>query len=106
MPKYLGKVKYTSDGLKGLRATGAASRADFGRGLIEALGGSVEAYYFAFGEWDLYTVMDLPNDESAAAISVAIGEAGAATAEITKLLTPDQVDAAFAVNVGYRPPGQ
>jgi uncharacterized protein with GYD domain len=106
MPKYLGLTKFTSEGLKGLRSGGAASRVEVVRSLVEGVGGKLEGYYFAFGEIDVYAVLDLPDDETAAAISLAAGESGVAAATVVKLLTPEQVDAAYQVNVGYRPPGQ
>ena len=106
MPKYLGKVKYTPDGLKGLREQGAVSRRQTGTDIISGLGGTQESYYFAFGDDDVYAIFDLPDDEAAAALSVAINSAGAAKATITKLLTAEQVDEAFKRTVDYRPPGR
>ena len=106
MPKYLGLTKFTAEGMKGLRSGGAAARVDVVRSLIEGIGGKLEAYYFAFGEVDVYAIFDVPNDEVATAISLAANESGAASAQIVKLLTPEQVDEAHKVNVGYRPPGQ
>ena len=106
MPKYLGLTKFTAEGIKGLRSGGAAARVDVVRSMVEGIGGKLEAYYFAFGEVDVYAIIDLPNDEAAAAVSLAANESGAATAQVVKLLTPEQVDASFKVNVRYRPPGQ
>jgi uncharacterized protein with GYD domain len=106
MPKYLARAKFTADGMKGLRAAGAVSRRKMGDEIAQALGGTQEAYYFAFGEWDAYSIMDLPNDEAMAALSTAANQAGLAQIEIVKLLTPEQLDEAFKVDVGYRPPGQ
>jgi uncharacterized protein with GYD domain len=105
MPKYLGMVKYTPEGLRGVREMGAAARVELGRAAVASLGGTVESYYFAFGEWDVYNVIDLPDDEAAAALSIAVNAAGAAKAAVTKLLTADQVDEAFKRTVDYRPPG-
>ena len=106
MPKYLGLTKFSAEGIKGLRSGGAAARVDIVRSMVEGIGGKLEAYYFAFGEVDVYAIIDLPNDEAAAAVSLAANESGVATAQVVKLLTPEQVDASFKVNVRYRPPGQ
>jgi uncharacterized protein with GYD domain len=106
MPKYLGLTKFASEALKGLRSAGAVARADAVRSVVEAMGGKLEAYYFAFGEWDVYAVIDLPNDETAAALSLTASETGVVSTQVVKLLTPEQVDEAYKVNVGYRPPGQ
>jgi len=105
MPKYLGKVKYTPEGLKGLREAGAASRLEAGKIATASLGGTQECYYFAFGDDDVYAILDLPDDEAATALSITINSAGFAKASVTKLLTADQVDEAFTRNPDYRPPG-
>ncbi len=105
MPKYLGKIKYTREGLKGLRAEGAVSRLAVTAAAIASVGGTQEAYYFAFGEYDAYGIIDLPDDEAAVALSVTINSAGAVSLTMTKLLTPEQVDEAFSRSVDYRPPG-
>ena len=68
-------------------------------------GGRLDTFYFAFGDRDAYVVLDLPDNESAAAIALAVNAAGGATAKTTVLLTPDEVDAAAKRSVDYRAPG-
>ena len=48
--------------------------------------------------------MDLPDEKSAAALSLAIGAAGALDLKITVLVTPETIDAAVAESVSYRAP--
>ncbi len=74
--------------------------------ITASIGGTQEAYYFAFGEDDVVAIFDLPDDEAAAALSIAVNAGGAAKATVTKLLTAEQVDEAFKRTVAYRPPGQ
>ena len=50
MPKYLIKANYTLEGLKGVRAKGAKSRADVVGNMVNGMGGTVESFYFAFGD--------------------------------------------------------
>jgi uncharacterized protein with GYD domain len=50
-------------------------------------------------------VVDLPDNEAAAAIALAVNTSGAATVKTTVLLTPEQVDEAAKRSVDYRPPG-
>ena len=52
MAKYLAKANFTTEGLAGLRAAGAASRVAAGHALAASVGGTLEAYYFAFGDVD------------------------------------------------------
>lgn len=90
---------------RAVRKTGAASRVEAARIAAASVGGTMECYYFAFGDVDVYAVLDLPDDEAAVALSVTASATGMMRAEVTKLLTAEQVDAAFTRGVDYRPPG-
>jgi uncharacterized protein with GYD domain len=104
MPKYLATANFTPEGLKGMRAGGAASRVQMNRVAIESLGGTLECYYYAFGEHDVYAVIDLPDDEAAAAASLTVNETGLVRVQVVKLLTGEQVDVALSRTPDYRPP--
>src|SRR6478672_5075435 len=104
MAKFLVKA-YTAEGAKGVQDTGGTSRRDAVAKMAEGLGGSLESFYFAFGKTDAYVVLDLPDNRSAAAASIAVNASGGATSEVIVLLTPDDIDAAANMSVGYRPPG-
>jgi uncharacterized protein with GYD domain len=73
--------------------------------MTESLGGKLESFHFAFGDADAYVLVDLPDNEAAAAVALAVNAAGAVRTKTTVLLTPDEVDAAAKLSVGYRPPG-
>lgn len=105
MPKYLFQASYTQEGLQGLMSEGGTKRQKMVETLVDAIGGSLEAFYYAFGDSDLYAVVDLPDDVSATAASLAIGASGAASIKTTVLVTPETVDEAVNRSVGYRPPG-
>jgi uncharacterized protein with GYD domain len=74
--------------------------------LAESVGGSLESYYFAFGDDSYFIVVDLPNDEAAAAVALTVGASGAVSNSTIKLLTPEQVDAALKLSPTYRAPGK
>jgi uncharacterized protein with GYD domain len=105
MPKYLVKAQYTAEGAKGIQSAGGTSRRDAIAKMAEGLGGSLESFYFAFGETDAYVVLDVPDNRAAVAASMAVGATGAATSEVVVLLTPEDLDAAAGLSVDYRPPG-
>jgi uncharacterized protein with GYD domain len=105
MPKYLIEASYTLDGVKGVQSAGGSSRRDAVANVAESLGGRLENFYFAFGDHDVYTVLDLPDNESAAAVALAVNAAGGASVRTVVLLTPEEVDAAAKRSVDYRPPG-
>lgn len=106
MPKYLFEASYTQDGLKGVAAGGGSARRDAIDSMISALGGKVEAFYFAQGESDVVLIIDLPDNKTVAAVSLAVGGAGSVTNMNTRaLLTPEEIDEAAKTAVEYRPPG-
>ncbi|MEX0984874.1 MAG: GYD domain-containing protein [Actinomycetota bacterium] len=105
MARYLFKVSYSVEGMKGVMKEGAENRATFVGKMAANLGGSVESFDFAFGETDVYALCEIPDDETAAAIAMAVGSSGVGSCDTVKLLTPAQVDKARGITTGYRPPG-
>ncbi len=105
MPKYLISASYTLDGVKGLQSAGGSSRRDAIAKVAESVGGRLESLYFAFGDRDVYTIVDLPDNESATAVALTVNASGAVTVDTTVLLTPEEVDGAAKRSVDYRPPG-
>lgn len=105
MPKYMWKVSYSADGIRGLMKQGAADRAAQIAQVTASNGGALESFYFAFGDTDVYVIADLPGDTTAAAISLAVAASGAAGIETVKLLTPTEMDEARGIQTGYVPPG-
>ena len=105
MPMYLYKVTYTDQGLSGLMKQGAADRAAQIGSIVEKNGGSMAGFYFAFGDTDAYVINDLPDDATAAALSLAVASSGTARCETVKLLTPAEVDQARSLQTGYVAPG-
>ena len=105
MAKYLFQASYTQAGLAGLQREGGTSRCAALTTTVQSVGGTVEALYYSFGEWDIQLIVDLPDDTAATALSIAFGAAGALNSRVTALVTPEVVDAAIATSVAYRPPG-
>jgi uncharacterized protein with GYD domain len=105
MPKYLIEASYTLEGVRGVQSAGGSSRRDAVAAVAESVGGKLDSFHFGFGESDAYVIVDLPDNESAAAVALAVNAAGGATAKTTVLLTPEEVDAAAKRSVDYRAPG-
>ncbi len=75
--------------------------------VADALGGSVEGFWLAFGEYDAISIVQLPDDVSAATLSFAINAGGAVKSFKTTLLmtTKEGMNAMKkAGNIGYKPP--
>jgi uncharacterized protein with GYD domain len=104
--KYLWCASYTAEGVKGVLKEGGSGRRDAIEKLLADLGGTLDAFYFAFGEDDVYVLADIPDNTSAAAVSLAVASTGAVRIKTVVLLTPEEVDRAAHTTVGYRPPGK
>jgi uncharacterized protein with GYD domain len=104
------QTTHTVEGLKGLIKEGGTKRRKAVKRLIEDLGGTLEAYYYAFGETDLYIVADMPDNVSTTAGSLISNVAGASKVKVTVLITPEEVDQATDLAkekmAAYRPPGK
>ena len=105
MPKYLVQASYTREGVEGVRSKGGSSRRDAVAETARSLGGNLESFYFAFGDHDAYVIVDLPDNEAAAAVALTVNAAGGAATKTTVLLSAEQVDEAAKRSVEYRPPG-
>jgi len=107
MAKYLVQVSINKDGIREVlsKAKGTGLRAAVTK-FAESAGGRLEAYYFAFGPHDVVAIMDLPDNVSAAALSVAASGGGAVRVQMTPLLTPEEMDQAIAKSATLAVPGQ
>ena len=104
MPKYLMMAKYSAEGARGLMKDGGSGRHRAVQGLIESVGGSLESFYYAFGETDLYWICDLPSHADAVAVSMAVNGARGAQLTTVPLIDVDDMDAGVTKAVTYRPP--
>jgi uncharacterized protein with GYD domain len=105
MAKYLLGVSYTLDGIRGVKAQGGSARRAAAEEAVKSVGGTIEAFYFAFGDTDVYVIVDLPDNAAAAALALAVTAGGGVTAKTTVLLSAEDIDAAVKKGVAYKPPG-
>ncbi len=106
MPKYLIQATYTTEGIKGLIGDSASGRRADVQAAVKALGGKVEAFYYAFGSDDVVIILDLPDNTRAAAIGLTASGTGTVRVRTTTLLTVEEVDRALEIRTQYRAPGQ
>ncbi|MGH7547581.1 MAG: GYD domain-containing protein [Gemmatimonadales bacterium] len=116
MPIYLWHASYTADGTKGPLKDGGSKRRATVQQMIQNAGGKLHAFYYAFGEADVYGIYafgeadvygiaEFPDQATAAALSLAANATGAVDLRTTVLITPEEMDAAAKKSVTYRPPG-
>jgi uncharacterized protein with GYD domain len=76
---------------------------------IEAVGGTLHGFWYAFGEHDAFTLWEAPDNVSMAATSIAISAGGALSSfQTTVLLTVEETLTALqkASSISYRSPGE
>jgi uncharacterized protein with GYD domain len=106
MPKFLIQLSYTAQGAKGLLKDGGSARRKAAADVLAQFNGKLEAFYFAFGADDAALIVDVPDQETMAAISLTVSATGTIRTRATPLLTPEQIDEAAQKHVNYRAPGQ
>ncbi len=107
MPHYLFQASYTGEGW-GSQIQSPQNRLEALRPAIEGLGGRIESFYYAFGEYDIVAIAEFPDNVSVAAFSVAASAGGSVKAiKTTPLMTVDEGIEMMrkAAGSGYRPPG-
>jgi uncharacterized protein with GYD domain len=105
MPSFLHQVAYSHEGWQALLSH-PQNRIEAVRPAIERLGGKIKEAWFAFGEYDVVLITELPDNVSAAAIAIAFAGGGACkSVQTTPLLSAEEAVQAMrkASESGYRP---
>jgi uncharacterized protein with GYD domain len=108
MPMYLTRFSYTPETWARL-AKNPEDRRDAARTYIEAVGGKLHGFWYAFGEFDGYNLWEAPDNVAMSAVAIALGGGGAISKlETTVLQTVEEtLDALSRVErIQYRPPGE
>ncbi|HSF07421.1 MAG TPA: GYD domain-containing protein [Methylomirabilota bacterium] len=105
MPKYMIQASYTAEGVRGLMKDGGSKRRAAAESAVKGVGGKLDAFYFAFGDTDVYAIAELPDNASAAAVALVVTGSGAVNARTIVLMTPEEIDQATKKTPNYRPPG-
>jgi uncharacterized protein with GYD domain len=107
MPTFMVQASYTNTAW-GKLVQRPENRMEAVKPMIERLGGQILSWYYAFGDYDVVVLFEVPNNGTAAAISMAIAGSGAVKAfKTTVLLSPDEGfdSMLLAQGAGYRQPG-
>ena len=102
---YLWRMRLTPQGARGLLEAGGTARREAAENTIRALGGRLEAFYYALGADDLFAIAELPDTSTAAAVALHVAAGGAAHIETVRLLTAEEMDVVARIPVDYRPAG-
>jgi uncharacterized protein with GYD domain len=108
MPFYLTRFSYTPATWAKL-IKNPEDRRIVAKQYIEAVGGKLHGFWYAFGEHEGYTLWEAPDNVSMAATALAITAGGALSSlQTTVLLTVEETIAALrkASSITYTPPGE
>jgi uncharacterized protein with GYD domain len=108
MQMYLTRFSYTPETWARLSKQ-PEDRRNAAKAYIESVGGKLHGFWYAFGEYDGYTLWEAPDNVAMAAVSLALSSGGAISkSETTVLLTVEEALEALGKVEGirYRPPGK
>ena len=108
MPLFMTQTKFTEESLKALSER-PSNRPEAVARVIEGYGGKVLHYYWVFGDVDVITIYESPDNESAMAALLTLSSGGAVESHrTTALLTNDEamraMERAGSVETGYETP--
>ena len=88
MPKYVAMLSFTGEGISNIKQS--PDRVQSAREAVEAVGGTWIGYYVTLGRYDGVAIIDLPSDELAATVVVAIGAQGNVRTETMRAFSIDE----------------
>ena len=90
MPTYIWLFKWTEQGAK--EAKGSLDRNERGRAMIEKAGGRVIGAWWTQGRYDTVLVAELPDDETASALSIGVGMQGLVRSETMRAYGREEME--------------
>ena len=104
--KFLWTAEYSQSGAAGAIKDGGTGREAAIAGLVNSVGGTLEACYFSAIGAGVVLIVDIADQASATAALFTIQASGAIDAtSVTPLLTSLELDAAMKISPAYTPPG-
>ena len=89
MPTYVNLVRWTDQGIKNYQDSPSRA-ADFAK-LVQSLGGRVRELLWTTGEYDLVTVIELPDEETAAAAGLRVASLGSIRTTTMRAFSADEM---------------
>ena len=88
MPTYISLLRYTQQGVQNIKESPA--RLDAAKKAFQAMGGELKQWYLVMGQYDAVVVSELPDDETAAKLALAIGAQGNIRTETLRAFTEEE----------------
>jgi uncharacterized protein with GYD domain len=90
MPTYIVLGNFTDQGIRNIKDT--TKRANAVKESAKKVGASVKNLYWTLGAYDVVTVVDAPDDQSAAALLFSIGSLGNVRTQSLKAFEADEIE--------------
>lgn len=88
MPTYITLYRYTEKGAKEIKK--APARLTANKEKVAAMGINLKGFYLTMGRYDLVTVFEAPDDETAAKVLLTIGMQGNVSSETLRAFDEDE----------------
>jgi len=90
MATYIALMKFTDQGIRNVKDT--TKRAAAVKKAAKKFGASMTQLYWTLGQYDLVSIIETKNDESATAFALFIGSAGNIRTQILRAFSTDEMD--------------
>ena len=88
MPTYVSLLRYTERGIANVKES--PKRLDAFKDALKKAGGSLKSFYLTMGRYDIVAAYELPDDEAAAKVMLAVGSLGNIRTETLRAFTEDE----------------
>jgi len=89
MPTYVLLIIWTEQGVKSAKST--VDRARHAQQLAQSMGGDLSTIYWTLGSHDVVGVAEMPDDETATALAVAIASQGHVRTETLRAFSAEEM---------------
>jgi uncharacterized protein with GYD domain len=94
MPTFITTIKFTQQGMKGIRDT--TKRAAAAKATARKLGAKVKDIYWTMGDYDGVLIFEAPDDETATTFLLNVAAAGNAQTSTLRAFSADEMDKLLA----------
>ena len=88
MPTYIHLIRFTQKGIESIKE--GAARLDAVKQSYKAMGAEIKGFYLMMGQYDAVVIVDAPNDETIAKVSLASGTRGTVRSETSRAFTEEE----------------
>ena len=90
MGTYIALFNFTDQGIRSVKDT--TKRADAVKEAAKKFGANITQIYWTLGQYDVVSIIEAPNDESATAFTLSIGAAGNVRSQTLRAFSKDEMN--------------